>query len=430
MLSKEFDYEELDEEEKKAYIDMYPNEDINEEWDIVKHDYIQRSKEYQSSIITIESISMYNDGKMSTIPIKSDFIHENFPKLLSNVIQEGVKPSFSYITDYIKDAEIIDVISLLGLKTILFYKYGNDEDGIINMKALKDDLKMNKLLFRISNNIENEIENFEFMNELLGEIQGGEEYGWYPYNLGCAFFATFYYMRENVLALRIIKSMEMIIGSYNGLVRGEDVLKSSKILSFKFNNLREKIKFRNFEHINIGFPCLLDMKSSSYSIKVLENDDEFIITKPRFFAMNKITYYDFNEKYRKHNPDYVIYTPFVGYYETMIFIFKLLIPDEENFILAKSIGFIDSRKINWQYWKEKVIKHKIENHRQMKMEHMLILMKVKKNYYNFINNLINDYRKKTVNDPVGLVFNIAAIVFAVAGIIQVLQAANIIPTKS
>ncbi|KAI8885830.1 hypothetical protein K501DRAFT_284107, partial [Backusella circina FSU 941] len=112
----------------------------------------------------------------------------------------------------------------------------------------------------------------------------------------------------------------------------------------------------------------------------------------------------------------------------MIYTFKLLIPDQENFKLAKQVGFIDSNVIDWTFWRHNVILKVSPTEQEFLIEsHYKMLLKLKHGYYNFVSNLGNDYYKKLVHEPVSLVFNIAAVVFAIAGVIQVLQQANIIP---
>ena len=171
------------------------------------------------------------------------------------------------------------------------------------------------------------------------------------------------------------------------------------------------------------------MKNSSYVLKVLDNDDYFIVSNSKIFCMNKIGYYDFAERYIDVTGEFYVDNYLIGYYHTMLYVFRLLIPDDENFKLAKNIGLIESEKIDWEYWKDNVLRNKLSSNKLLVKKHALMLLKIKNDYYNFTKNLLIDYRRKRVNDPVGLVFNIAAIIFAVAGVIQVLQAANIIPPK-
>lgn len=447
MISKDFDYSSLSEDEQTAYRDIYPlGGGDRARWDVVKYDYLERKENYDSVMSKIEEVVPRRDGsKMVFLEpvINSDFIRNNFPRLLPNIIQvEGGmehRLMLSFIKSYMPNAEEISLNSLKDLNVFLL-RYADDDDELVNIQALMCDLRQAKLLFIIDSTVQVEVKDFEVMNALLSEVQGNE-YFHAPYNRAEAFFIVFYYMRQNTIALIIIKNMELLIGNYNGLIRGEDLLKTKEVFSFnvltittsislfsfKFTDFMDEIRFRNVAKLFDGFPTLVDMKASSYVLKVLENDDDFIVSRPRMFAMNKITYYDFAELYIGDN----IENRYLAFYQTMIFVFRLLIPDEENFNLAKSIGLIESEKINWEYWKKKVIKKsKFSRNIIATRKHAMTLLKVKNDYYAFIRNLIADYRRKRVNDPVGLVFNIAAIIFAVAGVIQVLQAANIIPPRA
>ena len=67
------------------------------------------------------------------------------------------------------------------------------------------------------------------MNDLLRELQYGEDAD-VPYNRAKAFFIVLYFMRQNYLALNVLKNMELIIGNYNGLLKGDDLLKPKALL--------------------------------------------------------------------------------------------------------------------------------------------------------------------------------------------------------
>lgn len=125
------------------------------------------------------------------------------------------------------------------------------------------------------------------------------------------------------------------------------------------------------------------MQLSGYKFTILKNNNSFIIAKSKYFFMNKITYHDFAEKYDSD----LIKNEFELYFYSMIYIFKLIIPNEENFILAKSIGFIDSNKIDWIFWKNNVIKRSLPE--EFMLKHCFVLLKKLKNtYYNFFQILL------------------------------------------
>jgi hypothetical protein len=165
------------------------------------------------------------------------------------------------------------------------------------------------------------------------------------------------------------------------------------------------------------------MQSSYYKFVVLDTREDFISHGSKLLAMNKISYYDFAEQFDGVKNEYK------NYLQSMIFTFKLLIPDQENFKLAKQVGFIDSNVIDWTFWRHNVILKAATTDQEFLVEHHYkVLLKLKRSYFNFFSNLGSDYYKKLVHEPVSLVFNIAAVIFAIAGVIQVLQQGNIIPS--
>ncbi|KAI8073549.1 hypothetical protein BDF21DRAFT_453797 [Thamnidium elegans] len=104
-----------------------------------------------------------------------------------------------------------------------------------------------------------------------------------------------------------------------------------------------------------GFLTLIDMRLFYYKFFVRETGHKITLcfSQSKTFYMNKITYSTFAEYFE----DMTVKT-FHRYYQfrlSMLYTFKLVVPDQENFELAKTIGFIDSNRIDWCFWKENII---------------------------------------------------------------------------
>jgi hypothetical protein len=292
-------------------------------------------------------------------------------------------------------------------------------DTAIDINKLKLHLAQGKVFFTIDDKkIDSELNDFFIMSRFLASTEqskfGTEDIA--PYSKCRALFMVLHYMKRDTACMGLLNNMGLIMGSFNGMVSPEELLLSP---SDKFASVRE---VKRLDH---SFPSLVDMQSSYYKFVVLDTREEFISHGSRLLAMNKISYYDFAEQFDGVKNEYK------NYLQSMIFTFKLLIPDQENFKLAKQVGFIDSNVIDWTFWRHNVIlKAATVDHEFLVEHHYKALLKLKHSYFNFFSNLGSDYYKKLVHEPVALVFNIAAVIFAIAGVIQVLQQANIIPARS
>lgn len=215
-----------------------------------------------------------------------------------------------------------------------------------------------------------------------------------PYNKCLAIFMVFYYMRCNYLCTEFLKSMEMIMGNFHSLLdMRERILK----LYFPISSAQEELTPNQYlAKLADGFLTLIDMRLFYYKFFVRETGHKITLcfSQSKTFYMNKITYSTFAEYFE----DMTVKT-FHRYYQfrlSMLYTFKLVVPDQENFELAKTIGFIDSNRIDWCFWKENIIKysffiHQPETNFLVKRQYDT-LIKMKSRYYIFFLNLFTDYR--------------------------------------
>jgi hypothetical protein len=450
-ISRQEFKEGLPEEEKEAFENIFPcnkypeHEKIMisyEQWNRIKLDYEQKMKEYYGFIEIIDKpMDTYRDEPY----IDYTDIVQNCPRILRplqlQVDQDDSSKEQVVVGSLLQiavrnkpDIQVVEIESLddLEAKLIECYKCMNSAASTteIDIDSLSKDLLCGKNFYKISEKIYSQICDFKYMNNLLLKPQKDVDSSLaVPYNKCLAIFMVFYYMRCNYLCTEFIKNMEMIMGNFHGLLdMRELMLKLHFPVAIDQEELIPRAKLRKLAD---GFPTLVDMKDSFYKFAVMESGHKITLcfSKSKSFYMNKITYTTFAEHFESMSVKKLL--RYQQFRFSMIYTFKLIIPDLENFELAKSTGFIDSNRIDWQFWKENVIKCPLFSHHRN--EDFLVkrqydtLLKMKSRYYNFILNLYTDYQRKFVHEPVSLVFNIAAIIFALAGVIGVLQNARVIP---
>lgn len=448
----------LSDQEKLALKDIYPASkytkypDIDaDEWRIVRNDYRDKIKYYKSVIPVTDGTTVLDfsgeDGAGMVMhsyepAIDNSFITMNFPRILpsykiktrADKYEEEVIPHlYQKARKHNLRMKVIEISSLQDLTKNLLSDdmYLVDEaSSLIDTFRLKADLQAGKLYFNFYDDEDppaKQIRNFIYMTKIFLNPQATEGDPIVPYNRCLAIFMILYYMRHNFACFAFLKSMHIIMGNFNGLLQVEEML---SLLLVPEKERTEKIVSQETvkKNLEVKFPTLVDMKLAYYKFGVLDDGKYFCDIRSKSFFMNKITYYTFNESFEGMEDTFIYYK------HSMVYTFRLLIPDEENFKLAQSIGFIDSRRINWQFWRDNVIKYAFPTAKALHGEDFLVerqyelLRKMKKKYYNFFNNVITDYSRKSVYEPVNLLFNIATIIFALAGVIQVLQAANLIPS--
>lgn len=453
-ISRQEFKEKLPEDEKEAFDNIFPcnkyppHEKIMvnfEEWNRIKLDYEQKIRDYYGFIDIIDKLK---DTEGDEPYIEYTDIIQHCPRLLQP-LQLQVDPKDDNSTSKEQevvggllqiairnkpDIQVVEIDSLEELENMLVqcYKCTNcvESTTYIDIDSLSKDLLYGKKFYKISKKVYSQICDFRYMNNLLLRPQKDVDSSLaVPYNKCLAMFMVFYYMRCNYLCTEFIKNMEMIMGNFHGLLdMRELMLKLHFPVAIDQEELVPRAKLRQLAD---GFPTLVDMKDSFYKFGVTESGHKITLcfSKSKSFYMNKITYTTFAE----HFEDMTVkkLRRYQQFRFSMIYTFKLIIPDLENFELAKATGFIDSNRIDWQFWKENVIKCPLFSHHRN--EDFLVkrqydtLLKMKKRYYNFFMNLYTDYHRKFVHEPVDLVFNIAAIIFALAGVLGILQNAKIIP---
>jgi hypothetical protein len=333
------------------------------------------------------------------------------------------------------DIEVVDVNSFDQLEDELLKRYKCDMSSStteVDIDKLTKDLSSGKTFYKINQQLYRQVSDFRYMNKFLStpQIDDTDTLS-VPYNKCLAVYMVMFYMQCNFLCNEFVKNMEMIIGNFHGLLDMREIMLK---LHFPLSIAQEDlVASSNYAKLADGFPTLVDMKLSFYKFNVMENGHKISLcfSRSKSFYMNKITYSTFGEHFENMQAKKL--RRYQQFRLSMIYTFKLIIPDQENFELAKSVGYIDSNRIDWQFWKDNVIRCPLFN--RYKNEDFLVkrqyelLSKMKSRYYNFIMNLYTDYQRNFVHEPVSLIFNIAAIIFALAGVFQVLQNARIIPPK-
>lgn len=438
--------EQLPEEEKEAFENIFPctkypsHQKVMitlEQWNSIKLDYEEKIKDYYGFIKPQNDPDSDYEPRINYLeftkhcprilyPLQLEIKHDKEPKI-KNLLQVALENK--------PDIQVYDIHSFLDLEDILMrcYPCGNCEptNSEINIENLSNDLTSGKTYYKISPNVYSQICDFKFMTEFLSRPQKeSDSDASVPYNKCLAIFMIFYYMRCNYLCTEFIKNMETIMGNFHGLLDMRELMLK---LHFPVSITQEELTPNHYlAQLADGFPTLVDMKLSYYKFFVWETGHKITLcfSQSKSFYMNKITYSTFAEHFEN-----MTVKKLQRYYQfrlSMLYTFKLLVPDQENFELAKTVGFIDSHRIDWYFWKENVIRYPFFV-RQPETEFLVkrqyeTLLKMKSRYYNFFLNLFTDYRRSLVHDPVSLVFNIAAVVFAMTGVIGVLQNAGIIPS--
>ncbi|CAO3633800.1 unnamed protein product [Cunninghamella blakesleeana] len=388
----------LNEEDKFAYEELYPP---------IKY-------EYQALIPSTSGMAIFSlENNGVNITQKEEYINiPDYPR--QNPSIRIVDDNFETIQHVNHSNEIMISSFNELIKKIISYHYIDDGCDIVDLDSLKKGLIDETILICFSDGILKELKDYKKMKKVM-KLQFHQGDYTVPYNRCQAIIMIMYYFKYNQYVIYFMKSMHFIIGNCNGLLDAQDMLqfpKSMKVIDYDKASIIES-----------NYPSLADMQRSSYRFRVLYTNTIFIKSSPKSFSMNRLTYYDFNEQYE----DEYIDNDRIAYFYSMIYTLQLLIPDEESFNLGKSIGFIDSNKVDWYFWRENVISYKLPKNMLIHNQFDL-LQQIKSDYFNFTKNLLTDYRRKSVQDPVTFVFNIMAIIFALTGVIQVFQQANIIPS--
>lgn len=434
----------LPEEEKEAFENIFPcnkypsDERIMisfEQWSTIKLDYDQKMKDYYGFIKALPADKSYENDPY----IQYSDIVQNCPRILRPLqIEDEKEPApgalYQIAIQNKPDIKIIEIESLGQLEQLLMNSYQYEDCSTtneINIEMLTKDLMSGKIFYKINSSVYSQICDFKYMNKLLLKPQ--QELGHIPsvpYNKCLAIFMVLYYMRCDYLCTEFVKNMEMIMGNFHGLLDMRELMLK---LHFPISVAQEDLVSQEMLHtLADGFPTLVDMKLSFYKFGVMETGHKITLcfSKSKSFYMNKITYSTFAEHFENMTVNKL--RRYQQFRLSMLYTFKLIIPDQENFELAKSVGFIDSNRIDWQFWKDNVIKcpyfiHHSSQDFLVKRQYDT-LTSMKKRYYNFFSNLYTDYHRTFVHEPVSLVFNIAAVIFAMTGVISVLQNAGIIPS--
>lgn len=438
----------LPEEEKEAFENIFPCNKYPsdgrimisfEQWNTIKLDYDQKMKDYYGFIKASPTDKTYEDDDPY---IRYPDIIQNCPRILRPLqIKDDDEKDLALDSLYqiaIQNKpgiKVVDIESLGHLEQLLMVTYQYEDcptTNQVNIELLTKDLMSGKVFYKINSCIYSQISDFKYMNKLLLKPQ--QELGnvpLVPYNKCLAIFMVLYYMRCDYLCTEFIKNMEMIMGNFHGLLDMRELMLK---LHFSVSVAQEDLVPQAMLHTLVdGFPTLVDMKLSFYKFGVMETGHKITLcfSKSKSFYMNKITYSTFAEYFENMTVNKL--RRYQQFRLSMLYTFKLIIPDQENFELAKSIGFIDSNRIDWQFWKDNVIKCPYFIHHSgqafLVKRQYDTLASMKSRYYNFFLNLYTDYRRTFVHEPVSLVFNIAAIIFAMTGVISVLQNALIIPHK-
>lgn len=447
-ITREDFKEKLPECEKEAFEDIFPcnkyppNEKILvnlEQWNLIKLDFQQKVRDYHGFI---EVYNKQNYNEESAEPyIDYQGIITHCPRILHTLQlqRDGSRePLIGNMFDVCfannPNMEKKNIQSFEQLDEELLKNYRCDtraDTTEINIDLLTKNLRSCKTYYVIGNQLYDEVSDFTRMSKLLLRPQIDDDGALsVPYNKCLAIFLVLYYMRCNYLCAEFIKNMELFLGNFHGLLDMREIL-----LKLHFPIKQEMLVPRSkLDKLADGFPTLADMKLSFYKFRV--NDDghkmSLCFSKSKSFYMNKITYSTFTEYYENMQAKKL--SRYQQFRLSMIYTFKLIIPDQENFELAKSIGYIDSYRIDWQFWKDNVINcslfFRFRNEDFLVERQYETLSTMKNRYYNFFMNLYTDYQRNFVHEPVSLVFNIAAIIFALAGVIQVLQNAKVIPPMS
>lgn len=447
-ISRQDFKEKLPDSEKEAFEDIFPcnkyppHEKIlvnMEQWNFIKLDFQQKLRDYHGFIEVYNKQSYNEENTEPYIDYQGIITH--CPRILNTLQLRGdgsreplIGNMFEICSANRPDIEKKNIESFqqLGEELLESYKCNTHINTTeIDINLLTKDLRSGKTYYVISDRLYDEVSDFSCMRKLLLQPQIDDDGALsVPYNKCLAIFLVLYYMRCNYLCTEFIKNMELFLGNFHGLLDMREIL-----LKLHFPIKQEMlVPLSKLDKLADGFPTLADMKLSFYKFRV--NDDghkmSLFFSKSKSFYMNKITYSTFTEYYENMQAKKL--SRYQQFRLSMIYTFKLIIPDQENFELAKSIGYIDSYRIDWQFWKDNVINcslfFRFRNQDFLVERQYETLTTMKNRYYNFFMNLYTDYQRNFVHEPVSLVFNIAAIVFALAGVIQVLQNAKIIPPMS
>jgi hypothetical protein len=103
------------------------------------------------------------------------------------------------------------------------------------------------------------------------------------------------------------------------------------------------------------------------------------------------------------------------------------IPNEANFDQAKADSFFDKCDIDWKgflHLTDGMTGRRCERYTE---DMYLFVKQANKYFYNFTDAFLKDMHDKMIFEPVTFYFAVISFVFSFLSLIQVLQAANIIP---